>query len=267
MHGNLRKALDDWCRHIEIPLVGVANVRRWEEAGPKAGIPHEFFPQSIYPESQSVIVIGLPVNLPILETSPSIWYHELYKTVNHLLDQYTYRLSLFLSEQGFPSVFVPRDGYAGIEALKKNPIAFFSHRHAAYLAGLGTFGVHNMLLTPRYGPRVRFGSVFTMANLPSDAMIRDELCTHCMHCVACCPAQALSEGEYPAILTDKQACVDHSMELNRRGISPCGICIRVCPVGKDRSHYHREEHRIYEDEVTYKNHHKAWRHVRDIGHR
>jgi epoxyqueuosine reductase len=266
MDGNLRQALDERCHQMEIPLFGVANVKRWEDTDLATGIPPEFFPQSIYPQARSVIVIGLPVTLPILETSPSIWYRELYHTVNLLLDQYTYRLSLFLSAQGFPSLFVPRDGYGGIEALKKNPVAFFSHRHAAYLAGLGSFGVHNMLLTPQYGPRVRFGSVFTEADLPSDPLIKNDLCTHCMRCVTSCPARALIEGDYPVHLTDKQACVNHSAELNRKGISPCGICIKVCPVGEDRSHYHREDSRIYDDEVTYKIYHQAWTHVRNFGH-
>jgi epoxyqueuosine reductase QueG len=32
----------------------------------------EFWPQSIYPEARTVIVIGLPVPLPIVETAPSI---------------------------------------------------------------------------------------------------------------------------------------------------------------------------------------------------
>ena len=51
-------------------------------------MPEEFYPQSIFPEARSVIVIGLPVHLPVLETTLSIYYHELYKTVNTLLDQY-----------------------------------------------------------------------------------------------------------------------------------------------------------------------------------
>lgn len=115
-------------------------------------MPEEFYPQSIYPEARSVIVIGLPVSLPVLETSPSIYYRELYNTINSLLDQHTYRLAAFLTQLGHPSIFVPRDGYFGIRALLKNPVAFFSHRHAALLAGLGNFGVNNMLLTPEYGP-------------------------------------------------------------------------------------------------------------------
>jgi epoxyqueuosine reductase len=265
MNGGLKQALYDQCRQMEIPLVGVAGVERWDDPALAKDIPREFFPHSIFPEARSVIVIGFPVQLPIIETSPSLWYRELYNTVNLLLDQYTYRLSLFLSERGHPSVFVPRDGYGGIEALKKNPVSFFSHRHAAQLAGLGSFGVNNMLLTPQYGPRVRFGSVFTEAVLSADPLIKDELCLRCMRCVDCCPARALHEGEYPVNLTDKQACVAHSDELNRQGISPCGVCIKVCPVGMDRSCYHRKDVSMYENPTEYKRYHQAWTHVRNFG--
>jgi epoxyqueuosine reductase len=266
MNGDLKQVLYRRCQEMEIPLVGVAGVERWDDMTLANGIPREFYPQSILPETRSVVVIGLPVQLPVLETSPSIWYRELYNTVNHLLDEYTYRLSLFLSDRGHPSVFVPRDGYGGIDALKKNPLSFFSHRHAAFLAGLGTFGVNNMLLTPQYGPRVRFASVFTEADLPSDPMMMDTLCTRCLRCVRQCPVQALKEGEYPAALTNKQACVEHSAELNRLGISPCGICIRVCPVGEDRSRFHRSKDILREDPEVQEAYHQAWRHVRNIGH-
>jgi len=214
---------------------------------------------------ESVIVIGLPISLPVLETSPSIYYRELYRTVNSLLDQYTYRLANFLNERGHPSVFVPRDGYASTKSLLKNPAAFFSHRHAAFLAGLGNFGVNNMLLTPEYGPRVRFGSVFTAAELPPDPIQEEELCTRCMRCVRMCPAKALDREDYPEGLTDKNACTTYSAELSRKGISPCGVCIKVCPVGKDREHYGRKDASIYTARMRFPEHHRAWDHVRSYG--
>jgi len=250
---------------MEIPLVGVADVRAWEKPPFEPWMPEEFFPQSIFPEARSVIVIGLPILLPVLETSPSIYYREQYVTVNSLLDQYTYRLAVFLNEQGYPSVFVPRDGYGGIEALRENPTAFFSHRHAAYLAGLGTFGVNNVILTRKYGPRVRFGSVFTAAVLPPDPIIPDQLCTRCMQCMRMCPAKALGGKEYPRGLTDKSACVEQSVELNKRHISPCGICIKACPVGEDRKFYRREGDSLYTKREEHERYHAAWEHVRAYG--
>ena len=100
MTAELKRALLEKCRQMEIPMVGVASVERWETPPFEPWMPKEFYPQSIYPEAKSVVVIGLPISLPVLETSPSIWYRELYKTVNILLDQYTYRLSNYLSERG-----------------------------------------------------------------------------------------------------------------------------------------------------------------------
>ncbi|MBP1928293.1 epoxyqueuosine reductase QueG [Methanolinea mesophila] len=260
-----KQRLLEKCRDMEIPLVGVAPVERWEDPPFLPWMPEEFYPRSVYPEARSVIVVGLPVSLPVLETTPSIWYHELYKTVNILLDQYTYRLANFLTGDGYPSVFVPRDGYGSAEVLKENPVAFFSHRHAAYLAGLGTFGVNNTVLTPAYGPRVRFGSVITTAELPPDPLMTGQLCTRCMRCVRSCPARALDEGAYPEGLTDKSACTAHSIALGKRSISPCGICIKVCPVGEDRRVFAREDLAAYDTPEGEHDLHRAWRHVRAYG--
>jgi len=261
----ITEALRVRCREMEIPLLGIANVERWEDPPFRPWMPEEFYPRSIYPEARSVIVIGLPIALPVLETSPSIYYRELYNTVNSLLDQYTYRLASFLTERGYPSIFVPRDGYGGIKVLLENPIAFFSHRHAAFLAGLGTFGISNMILTPEYGPRVRFGSIFTTASLPADPLLEDDLCTRCMRCVDMCPTRAIGREDYPEGLTDKAACATYSAELAERYISPCGICIKVCPVGKDRVLYGREDAAMYTDGEGYARHHRAWGHVRAFG--
>jgi epoxyqueuosine reductase QueG len=239
MNDDLKAAVIEQCRKMEIPLVGVANTERWENPPFLPWMPEDFYPQSIFPGARSVIVIGLPIHLPVIETAPSIYYHELYRTVNTLLDQYTYRLASFLNDRGHPSVFVPRDGYGSIEVLLKNPVAFFSHRHAAFLAGLGTFGVNNTILTPEYGPRVRFASVITTAEIPADPLFPEDLCTRCMLCVHSCPVGALDELDYPDGLTDSAACAANSARLGRRHISPCGICIRVCPVGEDRRHYAR----------------------------
>jgi epoxyqueuosine reductase QueG len=265
MSAELKRSLLERCRSMEIPMVGVARVDRWEEPPFEPWVPQEFWPQSIYPEARSVVVIGLPISLPALETSPSVWYRELYRTVNILLDQYTYRLANFLNELGCQSVFIPRDGYADVQALLKNPVAFFSHRHAAHLSGLGTFGVNNVLLTKKFGPRVRFGSVFTSAELPPDPVMEEDLCTRCMRCVRMCPARALDERDYPEGLTEKSACTAYSAELARWGVSPCGVCIKVCPVGADRELYGRKDPSIYARGERATELQRAWEHVRGYG--
>lgn len=261
----LKHILRERCRGMEIPVVGIAGAARWETPLFVPWVPEAFRPRAIFPETCSVIVIGLPIHLPVLETSPSIWYREEYHTVNTLLDQYTYRLAAFLNRLGYPSVPVPRDGYGSIRVLLAHPVAFFSHRHAAFLAGLGNFGTNNMLLTPEFGPRVRFGTILSAANLPQDPIRETPLCTRCMRCVERCPTRALTGGEYPGELTDKPACATHSAHLNERSISPCGICIKVCPVGEDRKHFGREDPSVYEPGKTPPPLERAWKHVQSHG--
>jgi epoxyqueuosine reductase QueG len=267
MTRTLRQEIERKCAQLDIPMVGVASADAWDEPPFQPWVPEDFRPRAIYPEVKSVIVIGLPVSLPILETSPSIYYHLLYQNVNALLDQYAYRLSVFLSERGHASIYVPRDGYGTISLLKAKPVVFFSHRHAAYLAGLGTFGVNNMLLTKRYGPRVRFASVFTTAELPADRPMEGQLCTRCMRCVRMCPVSAIPEKDYPEGIIEKKACATRAEQLYSRFLSPCGICIKVCPVGEDRKLYRHQDVKMYEDRERYPQYHRAWEHVRSYGSR
>jgi epoxyqueuosine reductase len=262
----LKEQIRQRCADQEIPLVGFASAARWDDPPFEPWVPEEFRPRAIFPETATVIVLGLPVSLPVVETAPSIHYHELYRTVNTLLDMHGYRLAEWLTREGFPSIWIPRDGYGSISILKENPVVFFSHRHAAFLAGLGTFGTNNTLLTPDYGPRVRFVSILTSAEIPSDPVMTESLCTRCNRCVNACPVRALSGKDYPEGLTDKVTCASRAEALFKRSVSPCGICIKVCPVGRDRERYGRTDMAIYDEEDPgYARYHRAWKHVRSYG--
>lgn len=121
MNDDLKAAVLERCRRMEIPLVGVASTDRWEHPPFQPWMPEEFYPESIFPEARSVIVIGLPVHLPVLETSPSIYYHELYKTVNTLLDQYTYGLPPSSMTRASPRSSFPGTATGASRCSRKTP--------------------------------------------------------------------------------------------------------------------------------------------------
>lgn len=262
MNEALRRELEDRCRSLDIPMMGVASTESWDDPPFNPFLPTEGHPGSIMPGASRVVVIGIPLPMPAIESAPSIWYAETYRTVNLLLDQASYRLALFLEAKGHRSAYIPRDGYAGIEALRRDPSSFFSHRHAAVLAGLGSFGVNNVVLTKEYGPRVRFASLVTDAPLPPDEPIKEDLCISCMECVRMCPSNAIGGGPYPDDIMDKNACTEYTAGLAKKGVSPCGMCIRVCPVGRDRVLWGNEDVSRYSKDGPWV---ETWEHVRSHG--
>ncbi|MDD4859496.1 MAG: 4Fe-4S binding protein [Dehalococcoidales bacterium] len=253
-------------------LIGFAPAERWDEYNE---VPPDFRPRAIWTPAQTVIVMGIQMPLPVVETTPSVLHMELYKTVNRELDALGVDLMRYLNRLGHPAFFFPRDGYSSLAALKEKPFAAFSHVMAAKYAGLGTIGLSHCLLTREYGPRVRFVSVFTDAVMPAGTVIVEDLCTKCGLCAKTCPKQALKArkdtviGDY-----DKAACLEMSEELTKRGCYPCGTCTKVCPIGKDRALYKQENMgKKYRGEATIlaanpdAPDYKAWQHVRKYGSR
>jgi epoxyqueuosine reductase len=110
----------------------------------------------------------------------------------------------------------------------------WSERHAAYAAGLGTFGLCGGLITPK-GKAMRCGSVICAARLPVTSrpyQTHTEYCTFyqdgsCGICMENCPAGAISEQgkntqrckEYIERVRDM--VVHKEYHLNEQG---CGLC-------------------------------------------
>lgn len=266
----LKKEILEFLHDRGADLVGVASAETWAQTGM---VPGPYRPDHLWPPTRSVIVIGLQMPLPIVETTPSAQHMELYRTCNRVLDNMAFDLVRWLNRRGHASIFFSRDGYANIDVLIRKPSAAFAHIFAAQYAGLGNVGVNHAILTREFGPRVRFVSVFTDAKLPADRMLKKTLCIRCRACVECCPVGAFvyREGELVAEY-DKRACAERARLLRDRGRYPCGICIKVCPVGEDRKLYGREKalgHYREESDALARDRddpaYSAWVHVRRHG--
>lgn len=219
---------------LGISIIGSCSADDWDtDPLVSSTVPPEGRPRSLMPGCMSALVIGIPVQKCIIDTSPSIWYREHYKVLNAYLDMAAERAVLEFERNGISAVAIPRDGYVGIKGLQKNPSSFFSHRHSAYLCGLGTFGMNGMILTEEYGPRIRLVTVLTDAVLPEGHVRAGHICNGCGRCIGSCPAHAIADSIYPDGKFDVGACVDRQVGLASDGTSPCGICVGVCPIGYD----------------------------------
>jgi epoxyqueuosine reductase QueG len=186
---DLKKKIAREARKLGADLVGFAPVSRWREFNE---LKPEYWPDAIWSKTQTVIVLGVPMLLPIVESTPSINHTVLYDTTNTLLDQMAYRLAVYLNNLGHASIFMPRDGYGSLDILLKKMPACFSQVYAGKYAGLGTIGYSHNLLSPKYGPRARYVSVLTSAIVKADPLIKGDLCKGCKICQKLCPAQAMS---------------------------------------------------------------------------
>ncbi|MGM9533524.1 4Fe-4S dicluster domain-containing protein [Intestinibacter sp.] len=234
----LKEKICEKAYDLGVNIIKSCSVSKWEEMPIQAP---EFWPQNIWPWAKNVIVLGIPLYEPMINTTPSMVYQELYDTSNRVLDDMAYKLTNYIvTKLGYKAIYFPRDCYYSIEVLLKNPNAAFSHVIAGYYAGVGTIGDSHNLITKEFGPRLRLVSIITDAPIPADEMLEEDLCIHCKKCLKNCPAKCFEENiedKKDIYKMDKVACTQRNVDVKNDHHWPCGICISVCPVGEDLKMY------------------------------
>ncbi|SMP38629.1 hypothetical protein [Anoxynatronum buryatiense] len=152
------------------------------------------------------------------------------------------RLVVALSDEGIEAVAV--DLLPSLQ--RENSIRYgfasnWSHRHTAFVAGLGTFGLSEGLIT-RQGKAMRFTSLVVKATLPADERKyrnHQEWCAFhangtCGACMYRCPVNAITPAGH-----DKNRCSDYLNRLKKElgpslltqshYISGCGLCQTKVP--------------------------------------
>lgn len=160
----------------------------------------------------------------------SLYWHHVYEVVSRALDFLAYDVARWLIEKGFKAFPVPASAPYNFDKLE----GIFSHKLAAHLAGVGWIGKSCLLLTDRFGPRVRLVSVLTDAPLDAGTPF-DRACGKCHVCVDTCPVKAFTGVEFRAdegreVRFDVFKCSEYRRE------HPCGLCVSSCPMGSRRRH-------------------------------
>lgn len=114
-------------------------------------------------------------------------------------------------------------------------------KDAAILAGLGRIGRNNLVITPRFGPRVRFRALWVdIETDPAPCPVFVDPCDTCNHpCESKCPQDALESGRYSRdrcmarMERDRNAPVRIENTERKGGvIDHCRVCELACPAGQ-----------------------------------
>lgn len=183
----LTLAVKELARAEGADLVGIAPVSRYE------GAPAKLRPQAHLPEARSVVVMAVHHPDASVEWGgePNSNYPGPFQIgMIPKLDTICLRVARFLEQQGHVAVPMPCTYYWRHREEPEIPYAHaasFSHMNAFVAAGLGEYGWHGMVMSPKYGPRQRIISLVTAAELTPDPLYRGEpLCDRCGLCEKAC---------------------------------------------------------------------------------
>ncbi len=186
-------------------------------------------------EYKSALVFAVPYTQQLtLENYKEKAFHEGILDAKDRLEVKVEKIETVLKKDGI-RYYVP-------EVAQKNDGRFkaeFSFKDAAASAGIGWFGKNDVIITERYGPRVRLSAILIDHDFEYGKAYKKCMCpSDCEKCVRVCPAHALLNVRWKVGM-GRDDIIDISRcnkirsafagKLGRWGA--CALCLAVCPYG------------------------------------
>jgi epoxyqueuosine reductase QueG len=245
----------EYAKNLGASLVGIASAEVLNE-----GLEEDFRPEDVLPGCRSVVVVSLHIpdgSMEIMRRGIANYSYNLfgYTYLNRELDFLAYRLSNFIEDFGYSTLPIPGRGCA--IGARKPGYGMLSFRHCAVAAGLASFGLNGLALTPQYGSRQRFLGLPTTAPLrPADKfMTPAEVCDGCLECVAHCPSQALEIKEPHVLKMAGQTFKFARAIPNKCRIMASGLSTKVWPGAKFNP---KVDVPVIEDPTAAEVYHQLW---------
>lgn len=199
--------------------------------------PWHFLPSEILPKAKSVISFYVPFTSDVAaeprgtEHGSAKW-GEAYEEINRHFGIISDAVIEYLVGQGYKAEKIPATHTYDPKELKCK----WSHRSAAVIAGLGSFGANRLVITEK-GSAVRFCTVITDASLKPSPSYDGPKCLYyvdgsCGKCFDICPAKALDKGNIDKFVCQKELNNNEAIAketTHLKGADTCGKCISICP--------------------------------------
>lgn len=185
-------------------IVGFASAERFEKDSP-------IF--KIFPQTKTVIGIAFRVLRGVyrgIEEGSTYFQYATMAVENMeetVMPMVQMRLAVMLEEEGYIAVPQRRHQNIMAESDGTNPEVHYAtiyrgktEEHqidfldTAIKCGLGEKGLHNVLLTDKFGPMVRYCFILTDAEIEPSEIVNNCLCDKCGKCIKACPGNAISEN-------------------------------------------------------------------------
>ncbi len=196
--------------------------------------PSHMLPHDLLPGARSVVAFFLPFARWVVEANArhreqvAPEWATAYVETNDLIGRINARLIESLAEHGIRAAAQPATHNFDPVTL----ISRWAHKSVAVIAGLGSFGLHQMVITDA-GCAGRFGSLVLDADLPATPFEPKERCLYfhdgsCLECVQHCPVGALDAGRP----LDKHLCRHHQKTVMQKYgiVNPADVCGK-CAIG------------------------------------
>ncbi|MBQ3076062.1 MAG: hypothetical protein IJC26_08330 [Clostridia bacterium] len=186
----LTRTIKEMAMELGADMVGIAPISRFE------GMTPMLRPTAHLPEAKSVVCLG--IHHPDASVDwcgePNPNFPAAFQIgMIPKLDAICFRMCKWLENEGYPTICQPCTTYWRHRKYKDIPYehtAAWNHMPAFVAAGLGEYGYHGMVMSPKYGPRQRIISFITSADLEPDELYRgDPLCDLCLGCAKHCAGQ------------------------------------------------------------------------------
>jgi len=230
-----------------VPIVGFASAgdslfsQLRSVASPTHAVPQDFLSNA-----KTVVAYFFPFKKEMTRTNikgthSSQEWGLAYIETNEMIRQLSLSLKEWFDAQGQDSHTIPATHNWDEEKL----ISDWSHRHIAFMAGIGNFGLNNMLITDQ-GCCGRLGSFITSAEIEPDGRYPGETCLYrydgtCKKCTERCVNEALFVDTF-----DRFKCYEMLLKNveNSRAIGYADVCGK-CLVGTPCSHMNPVARKIH----------------------
>jgi epoxyqueuosine reductase QueG len=205
-------------------------------------------PEKLLPGAQSLISFGVALNrAAVCSDNMRLNRYDsmcVYERLNHISLETTRLLATEGAKAISVSPYFPID--MGESRGMKGDI---NHKTVAAIAGVGSIGLSRLLVTPKFGPFLRLGTIVTDASLSADQRLDENPCEECDACRDACPVEAIKEDG----TLDYRACAVNTLRngipgliastrklagADEKGVKgivssiySCSECMGSCPAG------------------------------------